>query len=735
MYGRLLTLSLLVLLITGTLASACVVIPPPPPRPDIKPLYLQCKSQHVETTITDQVARTTVTTVLHNPHDRQIEGTFLYPLPPGASVSDFSYWIGDKEMKGELLDRDKARKIYEDIVRTMRDPALLEYEGGGLFKASIFPIPPGGDAQTKLQFTQVLKAEAGVVTYTHAVKLGRNQPNRGKLTIEANIKSQAPIKAVYSPTHKIEVVRKSDHSVSVGLELDDTDFGEDFELIYTLAEKDFGVNALTYREEGENGYFMLLLSPKQEWGEQEIVGKDVVFVVDTSGSMSGEKIEQTKKAFEFCLQSLKPKDRFGLLTFATSTRLFEDSLLEATPENVKRAREFVSKLEATGATALNEALEESLQLLEKKPERPSMVIFLTDGRPTSGESNTDRIIENVNKVNKQDDGRRGRLFIFGVGNDVNTHLLDRLAEENGGSSNYVRPEEDIEAAVSSLYAKLSHPVLSGVAVKVGNVRTYDVYPQKLPDLFVGTQIVLVGRYEGDGDSAITLTGNARGEDKTFTYETTFPKETTGNAFLARVWAVRRIGYLLDQIRLNGEDKELKDEVVKLAMRFGIVTPYTSYLVQEDEAVARRAPAAFSRPSAAGMPGAPGMAGGPAPAQPSAAMKQESGADAVHAARSIAQMKDTDRASASSLEYRNAGERTFYTDGEWWIDTTWAANGKILKIKAFSQAYFDLLKARPELKAALALGEKVRVRVDGLGLEVGPEGLEALTPPQLEEIKK
>ncbi|MGE5532619.1 MAG: VIT domain-containing protein, partial [Bacteroidota bacterium] len=590
-------LSLLVglILALGTAACACVVIPPPPPRPDIKPLYLQVKSQTVETTINDQVARTTVTTTLHNPHDRQVEGTFLFPLPPNASVSSFSYWMGDKEMKGEVLDREKARKVYEDIVRTMRDPALLEYDGAGVFKASIFPIPGGGDAKTKLEFTQVLKAENGLVRYTHAVKLGRSNPNVGKLIVNVNIRSQVPIKSVYSPTHKIDVVRKGDTSVSAGLELDDTDFNQDFDLYYTLADRDFGLNILTHRPEGENGYFMMLLAPKQDWGTGEIENKDVIFAVDTSGSMMGNKIEQAKKAFEYCLGALRPGDRFGLITFSTETRHFEDKLLPASADNVKRAKEFVGKLEAAGSTALNDALVEAAELVGKRGDRPAMVIFLTDGMPTAGETDNEKIIKNVAKANHSQsddnaDQRLARLFIFGVGDDVNTHLLDKLADGNGGATNYVRPSQDIEEAVSSLYAKMSHPVLSDVKVKIANVQAHAIYPNKLPDLFVGNQVVLVGRYDGSGGSAITLTGMAGGKEKTYTYESTFPKEAAGNAFLARVWATRRIGYLLDQIRLNGENDEAKKEVVTLALKFGIVTPYTSALVQEDKVVASNAPA-------------------------------------------------------------------------------------------------------------------------------------------------
>jgi uncharacterized protein YegL len=733
-------------LLWTAVAQACVVIPPPPPRPEIRPLYLECKSQHVETVIVDQVARTTVTTELHNPHAQPVEGTFLFPVPAGASVGNFSYWIGDKEMKGELLDRDKARKIYEDIVRKMRDPALLEYDGAQLFKASIFPIAAGGDARTKLQFTQVLKAEGGLVRFLHAVKLGHTTPNRGQLTVEVKISSKSPIKSVYSPTHKIDVTRKGDREVVAGLELANTDFNADFELLYTLEEKDFGVTVLTHRPDGEAGYFMLLLAPKQEWAEQEIEGKDVVFALDTSGSMSGEKIEQAKKAFTYCLNSLKPRDRFGLLTFSTDTRLFADKLLPADADNVKRAKEFVGKIDAAGSTALNDALVQSVELFGQASDRPRMVIALTDGLPTAGERNIDQIVKNVAKVNgtaesDEQDKRVSRVFVFGVGDDVNTHLLDRVADGNGGSSNYVRPGEDIEGAVSSLYAKLSHPVLANIKLKLDKAEAFQMYPQKLPDLFVGSQLVVTGRYEGSGRSNIVLTGTGAGQEAVYEYAGEFPKQSDENAFVARVWAGRRIGYLMDQVRLNGEEKELKDEIVKLAMKYGIVTPYTSYLVQEDKDVTRLAASrqrAFNNAAATpGMPGAIGAAGPPpmAVTAPADAMRAPVGAGAVHAAQSNQALKSATQQEAQFVGVQNVAQRTFYRDGENWVDNAWRPGARVLNVKAFSAAYFDLLRARPDLAPYLALGNNVQVQLATVGVQVGPEGLETLTAAQLEELKK
>jgi Ca-activated chloride channel family protein len=750
---RVLTVALL-LLVSGA-ATACVVIPPPPPRPDIAPLYLEVKSQRVESSITDQVARVTVTTVLHNPHDSRVEGTFLYPLPPEAAVSDFSYWMGDKEMKGELLDRDKARRIYEDIVRSLRDPALLEYDGGGLFKARIFPVEPRSDVQTKLQFTQVLKADSGVIAYSHAVKLGRTRPNRGDLVINVGIRSQVPIKAVYSPTHQVDVVRKGDNSVSASVEVDDTDFAVDFQLYYTLGEKDFGLNALTHREAGEPGYFMLLLSPKQDWGEREIEGKDLVLALDTSGSMTGKKIEQAQAALKQVLQGLKPRDRFGLLTFATETRHFSDKLMEASEANVAKATDFVAGLEAKGSTALNDALVEAVELSDGAGERPSMVMFLTDGLPTQGERDAEKITKNVAKANgtaadDEGDERKARMFIFGVGDDVNTHLLDRIAEGNGGATTYVRPSEDIEAAVSNLYAKLSHPVLADVKLSIGGVSPHEMYPVRLPDLFVGSQVVVTGRYDGSGQSQVTLSGQAGGERREYAYDMDFPRESEANAFVARVWAVRRIGYLLDEIRLQGEEKELKDEVVRLAVKFGIVTPYTSYLVQEDEDLRRREGLAAAQSGAfqvsdaaqgrGGVPGMPGMGGpagpaGPAPAAPKAAMESQVGAGAVHAAQSVQGLKLGEQAGeGDQTTFRAVAQRTFYSDGAWWLDSTWEKDLQLVQVRAFSAAYFELLQLRPDLAPCLSLGSQVKVRLGQTGLIVGPEGDEALNAAQRTQLQ-
>jgi len=540
------------------------------------------------------------------------------------------------------------------------------------------------------------------------------------------------------------------------VEVDDTDFATDFQLYYTLADSDFGLNALTHREPGEPGYFMLLLSPKQDWGEREIEGKNLVLALDTSGSMVGQKIEQAKAALKQVLQGLRPGDRFGLLTFATETRRFADGLLPVNQANVGKAMSFVAGLEARGSTALNDAMTEAVGLTSTAEERPSMVMLLTDGLPTQGERNPEQIVKNVAAANgtesdDEPDDRRSRVFIFGVGDDVNTHLLDRVAEGNGGATTYVRPAEDIEAAVSGLYAKLSHPVLTDVKLDIGGINPHEIYPARLPDLFVGSQVIVTGRYDGDGAATVELTGQAAGERRADEYKVDFPREAEADAFVARVWAVRRIGYLLDEVRLHGEDKELKDEIVRLAVQFGIVTPYTSYLVQEDEDLRRREGGSVAQnntfqrsgdalgtgpgmPGMAGMPGMSGAAGAPADGAREA-MKAQVGGGAVHAAQNLQYLRNASQTGAGDqTTYRNVARRTFYNYGVWWLDSAWEKDLQIVQVKAFSAAYFELLQLRPDLAQYLSLGSQVKLRLGQVGLVVAPEGDEALNDTQRTQLR-
>jgi len=373
-----------------------------------------------------------------------------------------------------------------------------------------------------------------------------------------------------------------------------------------VGEKDFGLNLMAYRPDPDKpGMFLMLLSPRSEVQEGRRVPRDVVFVLDTSGSMKGEKIEQAKKALHFCIDQLDPKDRFAVVQFSTMAEPFAAAWTDATDEARAKAREWVRRFEASGGTNVGEALQKAFAL-PVDPDRPTTLLFITDGRPTVDVTD----IEALSKLVKDHNRRNLRIFTFGVGDDVNTHLLDRMANETGGLPEYVRPSEAIDGKVTRLFAKMSHPVLTELSLEVPGVRIAEVLPRQLPDLFRGSQVVLVGTYTGDGDSVIRLRGRAGHKTEEFTYEGTFPKKTTDRAFIAALYAQRKIGFLLDQIRLHGEERELKDEIIRLSLAHGIETPYTSYLVLENEAQYRQYGITVSGTAVVG-----GSGGGQTPSPP------------------------------------------------------------------------------------------------------------------------
>jgi Ca-activated chloride channel family protein len=532
-------------------------------------------------TIDDQVAVTQVEQTFRNHTDRQLEATYLFPVPKGASVNRFTMSVNGTEVKGELIEAAKARDIYTSIVRRTQDPGLLEYVGNNLFRMRVFPIPPKGDQKVTLRYNAVVEREGDLVEYLYPLKTdGKATSTLEAFAITATIKSQHGVQNVYSPTHSITLQRVGDKEVKVNFEKSQGLLDKDFQLFYQLGDKDVGLTALTYRPvSAENGYVMMLLTPKVELSKSYDVPRDMVFVLDTSGSMRGPKMDQAKKALKVCLENLGPKDRFGLINFATTVTRYRDDMLDASSEQMAQANKWVDQLEATGGTAINDAMASALDMRAKAEDRTFTIVFFTDGQPTIGETNPDKILHNVAARNTAST----RIFTFGVGDDVNATMLDQLAEQTRAVATYVRPAEDISAKAAGLYAKISHPVLANLKLAATNdVRFTEVYPPQLPDLFHGQQLIVLGRYTGKGPSAIRLTGTVGKDGKEFAYDVTFPDKTGDEkAFVEEIWARRKVGYLLDQIRLNGEKKELVDEVVALAKKYGITTPYTSYLIVPD----------------------------------------------------------------------------------------------------------------------------------------------------------
>src|SRR6266508_1313809 len=590
---RFLLLSVSILFAIAASAGAQgVIVPGPctrcpiPPRPVTLPRALPIKSIKIETKISSQVATTHVEQIFRNDTDATLEGTYFFPIPEQASITEFAIWDGDRRLVGEVRSREEARRIYDEIVRRQRDPGLLEYAGKDLFQASIFPILPHADKKIELTYTQVLQAESGSVAYLYPLGVGRQIAQIGSVSGRVQLESKDPLRNIYSPSHAIDVKHFDGRHASVSFESESGKEPIDFQLFYGISQEDFGVSLVTSREAGKDGYFLLMISPKEDWSEKEYTAKDIVFVLDTSGSMAeAGKMEKARAALLYGVRILRPQDRFNIISFAGEERLMESRMITADEQGRKRGEVFAESLRPVGGTNINQALLAAIEQFESS-NRPKILVFMTDGLPTVGITNTEQIVGNAGRARTPG----VRIFTFGVGYDVNTALLDKLAAENGGVADYVEPKEDLEVKVSNFFAKVSYPVLTDLKLDMAGVETDLVYPRALPDLFRGSQITLIGRYRNSIDMdfvRLQLGGNTNGAGKKVFYNNLrFPMREDTNDFLPRLWATRRVGWLMEQVRTNGEPQELRDEIVDLGTRYGIVTPYTSYLALEPGASVR-----------------------------------------------------------------------------------------------------------------------------------------------------
>jgi len=703
----------LILALCAAIATAQGIIIPDDRRPDLPhPIPLpRVKSQTVNIVISDGAAVTTVDQVFFNDYGRPIEGTYIFPLPHGATVSEFAMWIGGKKVKGELLDSAEAARIYRDIVRRMKDPALLELTKYNLFKASVFPIDAHGEKRIQLSYSEALKANSGLVNYTYPLK-GRGKTYLKPIesfSMAVEISSSIPLTGIYSPTHKVEVNRKDERHTTVGLEQSAYIPESDFQLYYTLSDKEFGLSLAVHREPGiDEGYFMMLIAPRTGIERRQAAAKDVIFVLDTSGSMQdNDKIDQAVSALKFGLKTLGSRDRFGLITFATEIRNFREKLLPATSENVNAAVAFLEGVSATGATNIYDSLHTALQMASGN-DRPKYIVFLTDGLPTHVERDPAVII---NKA-KEWAPAGVRVFTWGVGFDVDTHLLDSLCANHGGASEYVKPAEEMELKLGQFFEKITFPVLTNLKLKIEGIEISEIYPRELPDLFKGSQLILFGRLKGSGSAKAILSGRVGDSSKTFSY-TIDTREAGDGGFIPLLWATRKVGYLLDEIRLHGENEELKQEVVRLAKLYGLVTPYTSYLVTEPGFLAgdtRPRPVADRRADQDEEQ----MVMAEAPAE-------ASGKRAVTYSQELRKMKEGERAEAGgALPIRRVAGKTFNYDDGFWVDSEFEAGMKIIELEINSDAYFDLLSLDSRMADWLGLGEKVVIVHGGVAYRIIPQ---------------
>jgi Ca-activated chloride channel family protein len=725
----------------------------------------------IDARVRDQVAEVQVSQTFHNPGSFQLEAEFLFPLPEEGAVQNFVLMVDGRELPGRLLPKDEARRIYEEIVRTKRDPALLEYMGRGLYRTSVFPIPPGAERKVTMRFTQLCKRDRDVIEFSYPLSTQKftAKPVQ-RLIVQLSIQSREAIKSVYCPSDDARIDRAGDRDVRVSFERRDIVPANDFRLVYTLAEGKLAASVLSFRpSEREDGYFLLLASPEVKPPDIKPLPKTVVFVIDRSGSMAGKKIEQARKALKAVLNNLRDEDLFNIVVYDDRVESFKPELERYGSRVRDEAERFVDNIREGGSTNIDSALKTALAMVHDTS-RPSYVLFLTDGLPTAGETRELSIAENCRHAN----ARRARVFCFGVGYDVNARLLDRLSGANSGTSEYVKPDEDIESHVGRFYSKMTSPVLSDLRLELAGIDINRTYPRDLPDLFEGGQIVWAGRYRQSGKTTIRIAGKVGGERRNleFPAELASAYQGTSHDFIERLWVVRRLGDLIDQIDLHGQNKELVDELVALSTKYGILTPYTSFLADErtqlhaslDNAAqagrnlvalnqvdgqlgvvqrdfkqaymkAARAPSpaaqapALARAEPRGM--SSGALGGATvaarPGLPSQshsrgtmAMGGMGGAMGYGGARVAEQLGEAQQSRAAKV--RQIGSKTFYWKNKRWVDSEVKPeeDAKAIVVNQLSDEYFQLARTqKAEYNQYMSQAEPVTVKLDGKVYHVEP----------------
>ncbi|MDQ3675176.1 MAG: VIT and VWA domain-containing protein, partial [Gemmatimonadota bacterium] len=707
------------------LASAQVVRPGPPPRPWPCPTPPPCqpgtrclipacgiqsevyrKSSDVQVDLVDRVLRYEVTETFVNRGSRVGEADYMFPLPKGAAFQDLKLSINGEMVAGETMSADRARQIYEEIVRSQRDPALLEWMGYGLFRARIFPIGPGEERTVVLRFQVVAPREGDAlrVDYFRGLRDSRStlsQRFEAKTSFVLTYPNDRSYGTAYSPTHSIEQASGSIYSPASSVsetrswrtrrvEIRDAR-GEVTLLIPFRKSASAAISLLANAPGNDHGFALITLSPPAI--APRAVPRDLTFVVDVSGSMSGEKIIQARAAGKQFLHSLSNGDRFRLIDFSSDVRTFRDDFAYATRENIRSAERYLDELEAQGSTNISGALEEALSVPQQSGRLP-IVLFLTDGLPTVGERDGSAIASSVAR-------RRGsrRVFTFGVGSDLNVALIEQLALEGRGTASFVRPDESVERAVGIVASRLTSPLVTDVRIRADGVRLLKMHPSAPADIFAGEDLVILARYDGSGDAIVRFEGQTSNGPVSWGSRVRFPERSRENPFVARLWATQRVGYLSAEKRKHGGSSEVDGEIRELGERYGIPTEFSSYLVLEPgmnpRLMAQRAQ--IGRGTTRLEAVTTGAVASTRDAAAPAAAQRFEAARTASAQRAATNMAAIDSLSGlrDEARVRRLGNLTFALRDSVWTDVRFNKSATVLRVKAFSDAYFRLIDALPE----------------------------------------
>ena len=694
---------------------------------------------NVGVVIVEQVATTTMDISLHNPAPRPTDAELVVPVSEGAVLRGFTFEGGAAEPTATLLPKDEARRIYEQIVAKIRDPALLEFVNENLIRSSVFPVAAGGTQKVRLTYEHLLPRDGGRVDYV--LPRSESLDCRMPWNVAVKIKSKTPISTVYSPSHEVQTARSGPGVLSVRIADNAVTRPGPFRMSYLLEQNGVSASLLAYPDaKTGGGYFLLLAGLPAELANPDAdtpIRREVTLVIDRSGSMRGEKFEQAREAARQVLAGLKDGETFNIIAYNDTVTRFSVSALVKGDASVKGAYAFLNAIGAGGGTNIHDALLESLRPAPAE-NTLGIVLFLTDGLPTVG--NTSEVA--IRDVAMKHNFYQRRIFTFGVGADVNTPLLEKIATETRARATFVLPGADVEVAVSNVFSGLQGPILAGVSLEevspTAYLRAVDMMPAKLPDLFAGDQLVVLGRYAGERPLEFQLRGDYLGQQRTFRF--TFPLDgaSTRNAFVPRLWASRRIAVLVDAIRDMGADAgphtahapanprlaELTDEIVRLSTEFGVLTEYTAFLAREGtdlsqrDAVLAQARDNFQRRAIATRSGL-------------SSFNQSMNSTAQRAQMVLNgdnSYYDENMNRVAIAEVQQINDRAFFRRGQRWIDSRVVADDpepQVQREVAFGSYEFYRLVGRLAAEGrqgCMALQGEILLRVDGeLVLVKSPDG--------------
>ena len=555
------------------------------PNWEDSPIFnLRIKTLHTSVTIRNQLAVTHVDQEFANDSWNRLEGFYVFQLPEGANVNEMALWINGQRVPYVIKRREEAIVIYNEIVRRLTDPAILEQLGRNLFRLRIFPIDAYSSRRIEIQYLQPLPLSEGGLDYAFPLDMSDYTTSPiERLSISIDLLSDYAIASLTTsvdqfPTATI-VTKHSDYHYSVVYGVENVAFAQDFALRFAINRGNRHMQVLTYTAPDslqEDPYFILWATlPDTLSDSAPIEGKELVFVADVSSSMEGVRMQQLKEALHAFVDSLAAEDKFTIITFGTNVVQFRDSLVLATPEMKSEAGHFIDRLVAIGLTNIEAALREAVGK-QYTSNVKSAIVFLTDGEPTWGETNTDSILTHIARENAND----VRIFPVGIGDDLEVTLLEQIAQQTGGTLTLVTSSDSIALAIRTLVKHLFSPALVNATLDYGQLFPLDIYPPSLPTAFGGEQIIQTGRFQHAATGSVKLTGTV--QNTPFELQDSLAFTDTSRAMVAveRYWGAQKILYLLNLIKQLGEVKELVDQVVALSIRYAVLTPYTAFLVVE-----------------------------------------------------------------------------------------------------------------------------------------------------------